>query len=130
MLSLPSCPSLSSLSPWNLLHCSWPQEGCTLMNSRQILILFLSHAKILCTMNLCPSSFFLLFFSTSTVVHLQLAKQCHNSLPNASVCSLIQPSLHLFGSGLLVPSTVNPLHHWWETPEHVCGCVLLDCIIF
>lgn len=46
--------SFSSLFPWYLLHCLWLLEKCSLMNSRQMPILFLSHAKILCSTNPCP----------------------------------------------------------------------------
>lgn len=101
--------SFSSLFPWYLLHCLWPQERCSLMNSRQIPILFLFHARIIRSMNPYPSfGFFSSMFPpppthahtyTSTAVRLQLAEQCHNSLP----------SLCLLGTGL-APSTVNPPH--------------------
>lgn len=47
--------SFSSLFPWYLLHCLWLQERCSLMNSRQIPILFLSPAKILRIVNPYPS---------------------------------------------------------------------------
>lgn len=47
--------SFSSLFPWYLLHCLWLLEKCSFMNSRQRPILFLSHAKILCSTNPCPS---------------------------------------------------------------------------
>lgn len=64
--------SFSSLFPWNLLHCLWLQERCSLTNSRQILILFLSHAKILCSMNPYPSvGFSPTMFSHSHTLLLQ-----------------------------------------------------------